>query len=58
MKKNSIQDLEEQSFKHLMKHILKTLKRNLENINDFEDWLVIDSEVLFQRDGMALIIIR
>ena len=35
--------------------VFEAFDEEFENINDFEDWLVIDSEILFQRDGMALV---
>lgn len=52
---NSIQDLEEQFFSKFDEAYFEDFEEEFETINDFEDWLVIDSEVLFQRDGMALV---
>ena len=52
---SSIQDIEEQFFSKFDEAYFEDFEEDFENINDFEDWLVIDSEVLFQRDGMALI---
>ena len=52
---DSLQELEEQFFSKFDEEYFEAFDEEFENINDFEDWLVIDSEVLFQRDGIALV---
>ena len=52
---NPLQDLEEQFFSKFDEEYFEDFDEDFENINDFEDWLVIDSEILFQRDGIALV---
>ena len=52
---DSLQDLEEQFFSKFDEEYFEDFDEDFENINDFDDWLVIDSEILFQRDGIALV---